>query len=85
MDQGFGLLLLEELRRQQVKRDEEMEEERRRSFMAELSELVDDLHPYNVEASRLYRHFERRKTLAEMEAEHPMGSDWNAQFRFSRR
>ena len=40
-------------------------------------------HIYNVsKAAGLYRHFDRRKTLAQMEEEHPSGADWNAQFRF---
>ena len=50
-----------------------------------LEEYFIDTHPYNVlSAANLYRHFEIRKTLDEMEAEHPTGADWNAQFRFAR-
>jgi hypothetical protein len=51
-----------------------------------LQEYSIDVHPYNVSsAANLYRHFNDRKTLDEMEAEHPTGADWNAQFRFARR
>ena len=65
-------------------------EDRRDGEVRVAAALLDDhlinVHPYNVTtAADLYRHFDKRKTLADIEREHPTGPDWNAQFRFALR
>jgi hypothetical protein len=78
---------MEELERHQ--RDFVLAAERDHDARAQAQSFLDILyetHPYNVStAAHLYRHFDQRKTLDEMEKEHPHGTDWNAQFRFERR
>ena len=58
---------------------------RRSQTMAILDAIVPTIHPYATRsAASIYRHFDRRKTLEELELEYPPGPTWRAQFRFDR-
>ncbi len=51
-----------------------------------LDTMIYATHPYNTRSvARLYQHFERRRTLDEIEAMFPPGALWLSQFRFERR
>ena len=87
MDEVLLVDAMEEVERHQ--RDFVLAAERHHDARTQAQSFLDilyEMHPYNVStAAHLYRHFDQRKTLDEMEREHPHGTDWNAQFRFERR
>ena len=57
----------------------------RSQVVAILDAMLPAIHPYATKSTaHLYRHFDRRKTLDELEKDYPPGQSWLAQFRFDR-
>lgn len=57
----------------------------RSQTVAILDAMLPTTHPYaRKSAANIYRHFDRWKTLDELEEEYPPGPSWRAQFRFDR-
>ena len=57
----------------------------RSQTVAILDAMLPTVHPYATRSTaNIYRHFDRRNTLEELEKDYPPGPKWRSQFRFDR-